>query len=107
MSRKALPKPFLPLLGEQTLNRVTGSAHFASPIMVAGVDHAALIKAQIGQASAVQIVIEPAPKNTAPAIALAAALMPEDAALLVCPSDHHVIDSGAFRAEVTLLAAQR
>lgn len=42
--------------------------------------------------------IEPCARNTAPAIALAAALLSEDAVMLVCPSDHHIPDSAAFRA---------
>jgi mannose-1-phosphate guanylyltransferase/mannose-6-phosphate isomerase len=49
------------------------------------------------------IILEPAGRNTAPAIALAAlqaqAQHPE-ALLLVLPADHHVTDPGAFRATV-------
>jgi len=52
-----------------------------------------------------RLVIEPIAKNTAPAIALAAALLPEDAVMLVCPSDHHIADSAAFRAAALAAAA--
>ena len=49
------------------------------------------------------IILEPAGRNTAPAIALAAlqaqAQQPE-ALLLVLPADHHVTDPAAFRAAV-------
>lgn len=110
VSRKALPKPFLPLLGEETLfeqavRRVAGDDRFAPPMVVAGAAHADLIEAQLGSASAARLVTEPAAKNTAPAIALAAALLPDDAVMLVCPSDHHIADSDAFRAAALAAAA--
>lgn len=103
VSRKARPKPFLPLLGEQTLfeqtvGRASDPAQFASPIVVAGNQHADLIDQQITAGSAYRLVIEPAARNTAPAIALAAALLEPDNIMLVCPSDHHISDEAAFRA---------
>lgn len=103
VSRKAVPKPFLPLVGEETLfeqalRRVAGDDRFAPPIVVAGADHADLITAQLSQTPDARLVIEPAAKNTAPAIALAAALLPPDAVMLVCPSDHHIACPDAFRA---------
>jgi mannose-1-phosphate guanylyltransferase/mannose-1-phosphate guanylyltransferase/mannose-6-phosphate isomerase len=110
VSRKARPKPFLPLVSEQTLfeqavARVAGDDRFAPPMVVAGAAHADLITAQLGDAPGARLVIEPAAKNTAPAIALAAALLPEDAVMLVCPSDHHIADSAAFRAAALAAAA--
>tara|TARA_R110000868_G_scaffold398594_2_gene671822 strand:+ start:7611 stop:8450 length:840 start_codon:yes stop_codon:yes gene_type:complete len=36
------------------------------------------------------IIVEPAARNTAAAIALAANRLPSDAIMLVCPSDHHI-----------------
>jgi mannose-1-phosphate guanylyltransferase/mannose-1-phosphate guanylyltransferase/mannose-6-phosphate isomerase len=110
VSRKAMPKPFLPLVSEETLfeqavRRVAGDDRFAAPIVVAGAAHADVITAQLGDTSGARLVIEPAAKNTAPAIALAAALLPEDAVMLVCPSDHHIADSAAFRAAALAAAA--
>ena len=110
LSRKAVPKPFLPLVGEQTLfaqalARVGGDDRFAAPLVVAGAAHADLITAALGDATGARLVVEPAAKNTAPAIALAAALLPEDAVMLVCPSDHHIADAAAFRA-AALAAAE-
>ncbi len=114
MSRQALPKPFLPLVSEETLfeqalARVAGDARFAPPIVVAGAAHADLVTAQLGDAPGhklgARLVIEPAAKNTAPAIALAAALLPAEAVMLVCPSDHHVADRDAFRAAAFAAAA--
>jgi mannose-1-phosphate guanylyltransferase/mannose-1-phosphate guanylyltransferase/mannose-6-phosphate isomerase len=110
MSRKALPKPFLPLVSEQTLfeqavRRVADDPRFSAPMVVAGAAHADLITAQLGDAPGARLVIEPAARNTAPAIALAAALLPEDAVMLVCPSDHHIADADAFRAAALAAAA--
>lgn len=110
VSRKALPKPFLPLVSEETLfeqavRRVADNKHFAPPIVVAGAAHADLVTAQLGQIQGARLLVEPAAKNTAPAIALAAALLPEDAVMLVCPSDHHIADSVAFRATAIAAAA--
>lgn len=110
VSRKAVPKPFLPLTGEQTLfeqavARVSGDDRFAPPMVVAGAAHADLVTAQLGDAPGARLVIEPAAKSTAPAIALAAALLPDDAVMLVCPSDHYIADSSAFRAAALAAAA--
>jgi mannose-1-phosphate guanylyltransferase/mannose-1-phosphate guanylyltransferase/mannose-6-phosphate isomerase len=110
VSSKAVPKPFLPLVSaetlfEQAVRRVAGDARFAPPIVVAGAAHADLIAAQIGDAPGARLVIEPAARNTAPAIALAAALLPSEAVMLVCPSDHHIADAAAFRAAALAAAA--
>ena len=101
MSRKARPKPFLPLVGETTLfeqavSRVAQDTHFAAPIVVAGERHCDLIEQQL-HGREHHLVVEPCARNTAPAIALAAALLPADDIMLVCPSDHHIADEAAFR----------
>ena len=110
VSRRDRPKPFLPLVGdetlfEQALRRVAGDDRFAAPIVVAGKAHAGLILDQLGDTPGARLVIEPAAKNTAPAIALAAALLPADAVMLVCPSDHHIADPQAFRSAAFAAAA--
>jgi mannose-1-phosphate guanylyltransferase/mannose-1-phosphate guanylyltransferase/mannose-6-phosphate isomerase len=110
LSRTDRPKPFLPLIGdetlfEQALRRVAGDDRFAPPMVVAGAAHADLILDQLGDTPGARLVIEPAAKNTAPAIALAAALLPADAVMLVCPSDHHIADPQAFRAAALAAAA--
>lgn len=103
VSRKSRPKPFLPLIGDQTLfeqavDRVAGDDRFAAPIVVAGPQHIDLIEAQLGPGRDHRVVVEPMGRNTAPAIALAAALLPPEDIILVCPSDHHIADKAAFRA---------
>jgi mannose-1-phosphate guanylyltransferase/mannose-1-phosphate guanylyltransferase/mannose-6-phosphate isomerase len=109
VSRKTCPKPFLPLVGEATLfeqavGRVAEQARFASPVVVAGSAHAELITRQMHRAQH-RLIVEPTGKNTAPAIALAAALLPADEIMLVCPSDHHIADEAAFRS-AALAAAE-
>jgi len=100
-SRKAKPKPFLPLVGdrtlfEATLDRWLDEDNFAEPVIVAGDAHIGHIAEQAGEGATV--IIEPEARNTAPAIGLAAALLPADSIMLVCPSDHHIADSAGFTA---------
>ena len=111
LSREAYPKQFLPLAGEETMLQATWSRVApladARPIVVAGEDHRFLVAEQLRQsgAPAPAIVLEPAGRNTAPAIAAAALQALQDAGggdplLLVLPSDHVVRDADAFRAAV-------
>lgn len=98
LSRADRPKPFLPLLGDrtlfqQTLDRLNEGGLFAEPLIVAGEKHVPLVEQQAGDYS---LIVEPAARNTAPAIALAAARVEPDTMLLVCPSDHHIADRQAF-----------
>lgn len=109
-SRKAKPKPFIPLVGEQTLfrqalDRCGDHAQFAAPIVVAGSAHVSLIEEQAQGLAGLAIVVEPCARNTAPAIALAAARLDPDAVMLVCPSDHHIANEDAFRTAVAQAAA--
>ena len=101
-SRKARPKPFLPLVEERTLFEATlarfaDDARFGAPVVVAGRDHLEHVLDQSRACPGVSLIVEPEAKNTAPAIALAAARLPEDAVMLVAPSDHHIADVAAFR----------
>lgn len=109
VSRKARPKPFLPLVGEQTLfeeaiSRVAGDPRFAPATIIAGESHCELIEGQLAGAEGWRLLVEPIAQNTAPAIALAATLLPEDAVMLICPSDHHIRNSEAFRAAAVAAA---
>lgn len=109
LSREAYPKQFLPLAGEDTMLQATwkrvAALADAAPIVVAGEDHRFLVAEQLRQAGAPvpAIVLEPAGRNTAPAIAAAAMQAMAaggDPLLLVLPSDHVVRDAAAFRAAV-------
>ena len=101
-SRKQAPKPFLPLVGEETLfeatlTRCSGEGDFAPPIVVTGRAHLAHVETQSAAVAGSRVIVEPEARNTAAAIALAAGRLPADAIMLVCPSDHHIADEVAFR----------
>lgn len=101
-SRKEKPKPFLPLVGETTLFTATmlrcpREEGFAAPIVVAGASHLAHVEQQLPDRANTKLIVEPEGRNTAAAIALAALSLPEDAVMLVCPSDHYIGDCDAFR----------
>ena len=101
-SRAVMPKPFLPLVSdaetlfEQALLRASDPEHFTPPLIVTGAAHLQHVESQLAAPTDARIIVEPAAKNTAAAIALAAATLPEDAVLLVCPSDHHIGDPQSF-----------
>jgi mannose-1-phosphate guanylyltransferase/mannose-6-phosphate isomerase len=108
-SRKTKPKPFLPLIGEQTmfegtLARCGDGEQFAPPVIVTGAAHLEHVEEQSRSATGASVIVEPEAKNTAAAIALAAGRLPADAVMLVCPSDHHNADVPAFRAAAAAAA---
>ena len=103
MSRSERPKQLLSLAGtetmlQQTVQRTQGQPGFAAPIIVANAAHADEIERQLGQVQVTDatLILEPAARNTAPAIALAAVAADPSALLLVMPSDHVIQDVGAF-----------
>lgn len=110
LSTDSRPKQFLPLVGSaslfaDTLARVADPARFAPPIIVGNRAHALLMAEALGSRQRdATLIFEPAPRNTAPAIALAAhaaiARDGADAMLLVMPSDHIMADVPAFLAAV-------
>lgn len=110
LSRKNFPKQFLTLSGDsslfqQTVARTHQLAHITAPIVVCSEDHRFLVAEQLRElrVDGASILLEPVPRNTAPAIALAAwqamAVNP-DALLLVLPADHLIGDTGSFAGAV-------
>lgn len=99
LSRAGRPKQFLALTGTESLLKATAarSAPWGIPTVVAGAEQAAAVKAELPDA---ELVLEPAPRGTAAAVALAALRASEDELLLVMPSDHSIGDETAFRAAV-------
>ena len=109
VSREARPKQYLNLIGEQSmLQQTLGRLHglpLASPIVVCNEQHRFLVAEQLRQLGigSPSIVLEPAGRNTAPAIAIAAidALTKDpEAVLLVLPADHHIADVEALQSAV-------
>lgn len=101
LSRSHKPKQLLALTGERTMLQMTAarcidSARFGPSIIVTNALHADEIAAQMADNPPAAILLEPAGRNTAPAIALAAIEAGPDAVLLVMPSDHVIEDCPAF-----------
>ena len=106
LSRELYPKQLLPLVGERTMLQETvlrlGGLDAAPAIIVCNDAHRFLVAEQLRQLGAAPqaIILEPAGRNTAPAIALAALRARHDALLLVLPADHVIRDVPAFQAAV-------
>jgi mannose-1-phosphate guanylyltransferase/mannose-6-phosphate isomerase len=104
LSRKAFPKQFIPLLAgksllQLTLERVAHLLEGAADgiTCVSSEEHRFLVAEAAAEAGvAVRQILEPQPKNTAAAMALAALAAPPDALLLFCPADHHIPDVQTF-----------
>lgn len=104
LSRKALPKQFVPLVQGKSLLQLTleRAARLGQrQLIVAAEDHRFLVQA-CAVAAGVQstILLEPMARNTAAAMAAAALNVAPDALLLFQPADHHIPDSAAFVATV-------
>ncbi|HDO52001.1 MAG TPA: mannose-1-phosphate guanylyltransferase/mannose-6-phosphate isomerase, partial [Rhizobiales bacterium] len=107
MSRRGRPKQFLAVTGReslivQTIRRLAHSDTFAPPIFVCNNEHRFLVAEALREAglTAGSIILEPCPRNTAPAaVASALVAMERDpgALLLFLPSDHLIADDAAFR----------
>lgn len=103
-SRGDRAKQFLPLTGaqslfQQTVQRTSAGAAFLPPIILCGDGHVTAVRDQMGVGEA-SLLVEPMPRNTAAAIALAIARADADTLLLVMPSDHVIADVAAFHAAI-------
>lgn len=114
LSRTTRPKFLLDLgvgpgsLIQATRARLAPLADASATYVVTGSAHAADIARQLPELPAQNVLIEPAPRNTAPAIGLAAALIHRrdpDAVMGSFAADHLVADAPAFRAAVTAAIA--
>ena len=106
LSRRQYPKQFQYLVGEntmlqETLLRLNGLRNLDSPIVICNDEHRFLVAQQLQQIdiSNPVILLEPAGRNTAPAL-LSAALQitsnSNDALMLVLPTDHVIEDTKGF-----------
>lgn len=121
LSREAEPKQFLALGGSQTLlqqtalrlqalrTTVQSAVEHQSPMLVTHKESRFLVAGQLAAVGIAShdIVLEPAARNTAPALTLAAlhaqAAHPGiDPVLLVTPADHVIADPSAFASAVAL-----
>lgn len=110
LSRVETPKQLLPLAGPQTMIQATAArtadrTRFHAPLIVANEAHRRTILDQLGAVGMTPeaLLLEPAGRNTAPAIALAAhriAAADPAGMMLVMPSDHVIGDTDAFLAAI-------
>lgn len=115
LSRALYPKQLLPLTSEktmlqETILRLSGSALFAPPVIIANEEHRFIIAEQMRAVGVTPeaIILEPIGRNTAPAVALAAlhiARTDPEALMLVMPSDHVIANVAAFLGAVETAAA--
>jgi mannose-1-phosphate guanylyltransferase/mannose-6-phosphate isomerase len=109
MSREQFPKQLIGLVGEQSLLQSTaqrldgltyGAARVDEAIIVCGEDHRFQTADQLRAGGRrANLVLEPTPRNTAPALTVAAMhamANQEDSILVVMPADHVVTDNEAF-----------
>lgn len=110
MSREHFPKQLIGVVGSDSLLQDTvrrmkgfppGWEVDGAPMVVCGEEHRFVIAEQL-QASGVtaRLVVEPARRDTAPALTLAAALATaagDDAILIVMPADHAIVDVPALQ----------
>ena len=112
LSRSHYPKQFLALGGDdsllqQTLTRLAGADTLSAeaPIVVCNEEHRFLVaeQARLSGVPLATIMLEPAGRNTAPALCAAASFASRDGAdplLLMMPSDHLIADRAAFQRAV-------
>ena len=114
LSRTGFPKQFLCLTGNESLFQqaalrlaALGHEHIqvAAPLIVSGEEHRFLATEQLREVGITlgAALLEPTPRNTAPALtlaALAARANGQDPILVVTPADQTVTDSAAFTAAV-------
>lgn len=105
LSRETYPKQFVDLgagrtLFKDTVLRAQHTPDSIEPVIVCNEAHRFYVTAELYECGVYgKILLEPAPRNTAPAIALAAFALQEggsDPLMLVLPSDHAIDDESAF-----------
>lgn len=115
LSRTQFPKQFLPLNSElamlqETVARLEG-VEVSNTQVICNEEHRFLVAEQMRQmGEAATILLEPAGRNTAPAIALSALLLKakgqSDAVMLVLAADHVIENVSAFHNAITTALPQ-
>jgi mannose-1-phosphate guanylyltransferase/mannose-6-phosphate isomerase len=113
LSRMARPKPFLPLLGDRTLLQATVArlAPLIEPhdvFVVTDARYASIVHEQVPEVPTGNLLPEPMGRNTAAAVAYAAAAIdrPADEVMVVLPADQRITDEAGFRAALAAAAAR-
>lgn len=113
LSREQYPKQLIDLLGTDTLLQATvrrtvglnADYAMAEPIVVCAAEHGIATIQQLRDCGVQpSFILEPARRNTAPALTLAAAMLAADGAdavMIAMPADHAVADVGAFQRAIS------
>ncbi len=108
-SRRNKPKQLLNLYGDatmlqQTVGRIAPLVPPANILVVTGADQADAVRAQLPDVPAANVVSEPCPRDTAPCVGLAAAIVAKkdpDGTMIVMPADHVIRPDEVFRKTVS------
>lgn len=105
LSRAFMPKQFVPVFSKHSLfqSTIKRNQNFCSKqIIVANQNHYFLAKDQLSSIGAqADFILEPIPKNTAPAIALAAFSVRGEDILFITPCDHMIKNEEAYAKAVS------
>ncbi|MEY2747731.1 MAG: hypothetical protein RL112_2773 [Planctomycetota bacterium] len=108
-SRRRKPKQFLAVgsdersLLRQAWERLDGVVPSARRVVVCAKSHAKLVRAALPELESANLLLEPAPRNTLPAVVLASrAIAARDPRAVACvlPSDHAIRPDSGFRASL-------
>ncbi len=108
LSTRALPKPFIPLLGstsllQETVARMLPLVPPERTLISIGSEHEAVAREQLPRLPAENFIVEPVGRDTAACIGFCAIHLERrdpDATLLVLPADHFIGDAEAYRATI-------
>lgn len=102
LSRKNLPKQFVPILNgnsllDLTLQRIKNISFLKKPIIVTNVNHNFFVKQSLDRNNLKgRLILEPQGRDTTTAIYLAAKILNKNDVLLIMPSDHHIENNDEF-----------
>ena len=106
VSRKECPKQFLDFFGtgrtllQQTVDRLEGLVPIENIYTVTNESYATIVRGQLPELPASNVITEPARRNTAPCVCLAAHIIKArdpEAVIVTLPSDHLILKEVAFR----------
>ncbi|MCH8496059.1 MAG: NTP transferase domain-containing protein [Balneolales bacterium] len=104
-SRKSKPKQFLNLVGDrsmiqETVDRITPIIPIDRILVITNDSYVDLVQEQLPDMPVSNIIGEPVAKNTAPCVAIAAAILQKrdpEATMVVLPADHYISQPEKFR----------
>lgn len=111
-SRRNRPKQLLRLSGERTLiqetvDRIGPLAPPERTLVITGADQARAVREQLPELPEENVIAEPCPRDTAPCVGLAAAILAQrdpEATMIVMPADHVIRPAEKFQKTVQLAA---